>query len=972
MAVLLGLMFFLLTLRSTINKKQINKENKKLKRQNTELKLNLDADPSPLTNPNPVMKIDNHGICQFANHGSEKILSEWKTRINQKVPPEWAEVVNQIILSDKAQMMEIECGKITYLASMVPVAQREVHLFAMDITDYKSLEEALEDKEINDHQTNLPNRVVFRQLLEDKAKRSEDPKEILGILIVRFDDYSQTVFTYGQEVANAILVELANRLRTTLDESTHISRIGENEFGILNTEISHEHTTSNIIHPIIQSCTKIYQVNGHEIYISVSIGATLCPVDGRTPEALARNAHLALNRAANSNQNYAFFQRGMNESVTKQREMVAQLYQAITKNEFVLVYQPQINISSGKMIGCESLIRWHHPTQGIVSPFDFIPLAEKSNLISQIGEWVLTEACQQIQKWQKAGYKPLKVAVNLSAQHILEKDIIASINKNTKAFNVTPEWLSFELTESALVENKNKAISVMQQLRELGFELSIDDFGTGYSSLSYLIQFPIDKLKIDRSFIVDITSLNDKNAVLKGIIDLGYNMNLKCVAEGVETDTQLAYLKQQKCHIIQGYIFGKPEPASIFAKYFDRNWKTIVNDALSASKAKGPIKVGILHSYTGPMAISEIPVANASLMAIDELNQSGGLLGRQIIPIEADGQSLPEIFAKKAEELIVNEKVDVIFGVWNSHSRKAVKPIIEKYQHVMFYPMAYEGVESSNNIIYTGGTPNQILIPVIKWAIDNLGKKFFLVGSDYVGPRVNNAIASDQIKNLGGKVVGDEYNQINQTDFENIVDKIVETKPDVILNAVNGEANYYFFETLREHGISSDITPTISTNIGESELRRLSADTIAGDYLAWNYFQDISSDINQRFITKFKKTYDGSGTNDVVEAGYFGVYLWAEAVLMAGSCEPLKVLEKIPGMKFQAPGGPVQVDNHNLHTWKVGRIGRINPMGETEVIWSSVEPIPPIPYMSYRTEKEWEDFLQTLYQGWGNQWYPQT
>jgi urea transport system substrate-binding protein len=254
---------------------------------------------------------------------------------------------------------------------------------------------------------------------------------------------------------------------------------------------------------------------------------------------------------------------------------------------------------------------------------------------------------------------------------------------------------------------------------------------------------------------------------------------------------------------------------------------------------KNPIKIGIIHSLSGTMAISETPVVDSTLLAIDEINEKGGILGRKVIPIIRDGRSDWNTYASEAQQLIIEEKVDVIFGGWTSASRKTMKPIFEKYDHLLFYPVQYEGLEQSPNIVYTGAAPNQQVLPAVDWASQNIGTKFFLIGSDYVFPRSANEIIKSKIDEVGGQIVGEEYKLLGEDQFEDVVKKIVETNPDVILNTINGDSNVGFFKELRKQGITPSVIPTISFSIAEDEIKYLGADTMTCDYDVWNYFKSI-------------------------------------------------------------------------------------------------------------------------------------
>ena len=385
---------------------------------------------------------------------------------------------------------------------------------------------------------------------------------------------------------------------------------------------------------------------------------------------------------------------------------------------------------------------------------------------------------------------------------------------------------------------------------------------------------------------------------------------------------------------------------------------------------ENPIKVGILHSLSGTMAISETPVVDATLLAIDEINSKGGILGRKVEPVIVDGRSDWETFAIKAEQLIVEEKVSVIFGGWTSASRKTMKPVFEKYNHLLFYPVQYEGLEQSPNIVYTGAAPNQQVLPAIDWAGENLGKRFFLVGSDYVFPRSANEIMKGKINEISGQVVGEEYRILGDTNFDDIVDKIIQTHPDVILNTINGDSNVAFFKTLREKGgITPTDIPTISFSIAEDEIRHLGSKDMQGDYASWNYFQSLDTLENKKFVESFKKKFGTHRvTDDPMEAGYIGVFLYAKAVEAAGTDDVNIVRKYLGGVTFSAPEGIVGIDPENQHLSKVVRIGKILENGQFEIVSSSEEPIQPIPYPDYKTKEQWNAFLEDLYHQWDEKW----
>lgn len=386
-------------------------------------------------------------------------------------------------------------------------------------------------------------------------------------------------------------------------------------------------------------------------------------------------------------------------------------------------------------------------------------------------------------------------------------------------------------------------------------------------------------------------------------------------------------------------------------------------------RAKPPIRVGILHSRTGTMAISEVPVIRATLLAIDDLNARGGVMGRPVVPIVVDGRSDWPTFAKQAEHLIRDEKVSVIFGCWTSASRKTVRPVVERFGHLLFYPVQYEGLESSPNIVYTGAAPNQQIIPAVKWTFEHIGRRVFLVGSDYVFPRVANEIIRDHVKALRGEVAGEDYILLGSHDVGAVVRHILESKPDVILNTINGDSNIAFFHALRAAGITPDKIPTVSFSISENELKDMSGVAMAGDYAAWNYFQSVEGPSNGDFVARFQRKYgQGQTTSDPMEAAWFGVHLWAQAVEDAETDAVSEVREAIKRQSCKAPEGVVYIDPENLHTWKTVRIGRINAKGQFDLVWSSGRPVRPVPFPIFRSRKEWLDDLEALRRGWGGNW----
>ncbi len=383
-----------------------------------------------------------------------------------------------------------------------------------------------------------------------------------------------------------------------------------------------------------------------------------------------------------------------------------------------------------------------------------------------------------------------------------------------------------------------------------------------------------------------------------------------------------------------------------------------------------PIRVGVLHSLTGTMAESESAVVEATLLAIEELNRAGGVLGRPVEPLVRDGRSEPLVFAEQAKKLITEDHVCTVFGCWTSASRKTVLPVFERHDHLLVYPVEYEGLEESPNIIYLGATPNQQIIPAVQWAFAFQGKRrFFLVGSDYVFPRAANTIIRETLDKLGAEVAGEEYLPMGSFDVKDVVKKIVAAAPDVILNTINGDSNIAFFQELRAAGVTPEKSNTISFSIGEEELRHLNVAQMVGDYAAWSYFQSITLPENLEFVARFKAKYGPQRVlTDPMEAAYVGVKLWALAVRQAGSDNVSKIRAAFVEQHMVAPEGPVRIDPKTRNSYNTPRIGRIQPDGQFEIVWKDVKEVPPIPYPPSRTPEQWNAYLHELYRGWGDQW----
>ena len=369
---------------------------------------------------------------------------------------------------------------------------------------------------------------------------------------------------------------------------------------------------------------------------------------------------------------------------------------------------------------------------------------------------------------------------------------------------------------------------------------------------------------------------------------------------------------------------------------------------------KPSIKIGVLHSLSGTMAISETPLVDAVRLAVEEVNQSGGVNGQQIEMIVTDCRSDAAYCAQQAEKLITQDDVQALFGCWTSACRKAVKTVVEKHRHLLFYPLQYEGLEQSPDIIYTGAVPNQQIIPLALWALQQKGKRFYLIGSDYIFPRTANLIIKDVLVAKGGQWLGERYVPVGASDMAAAVQEIAALHPDFVLSTLDGDSNLHFFRALHEAGISAEKTPVFSTSIAEVEVAAIGADLVSGHYAVGNYFQSLDSAENKAFVEHFKQRFGKERVlDDPMEAAYIGVKLWVDSVRNAGTVDLTPVKNTLAQQSMTAPEGIVAVDFGTRHLWKTVRIGRARPDGQFDIVWQSEATVHPEPFPFYRSRQEW-------------------
>lgn len=429
-------------------------------------------------------------------------------------------------------------------------------------------ESHLEYLAYHDVLTELPNRQLFRDRLQHAISMARMAKSQVAVLFLDLDRFKKINDSLGHEFGDQLLCEVARRLKLCARDVDTVARISGDEFGIVLDQISSVENVILVAEEIHRALDKVIEVDDYKLFLTVSIGISLYPQDGRTVVSLLKGADSAMHQAKDlGRDNYRFYTPGINERASELLRLEGALRQAVDQDRLVIHYQPQVDLETGCVVGVEALVRWLHPEQGMISPADFIPLAEETGLIVSIGEWVLRSACLQCQQWQEQGYLPIQMSVNMSARQFNQKNMVSMVAEVLTETGLDPHYLDLEITESVLMNDVNSAINTMTQLHDLGVQLSIDDFGTGYSSLAYLKKFPIDTLKIDQSFVRDVVTDPNDAAIATTIIDLARNMNLNVIAEGIEEEEQRHFLHSHGCRYGQGYLFSKPKSLDEIESY---------------------------------------------------------------------------------------------------------------------------------------------------------------------------------------------------------------------------------------------------------------------------------------------------------------------------------------------------------------------------------------------------------------------
>jgi diguanylate cyclase (GGDEF)-like protein/PAS domain S-box-containing protein len=443
--------------------------------------------------------------------------------------------------------------------------EEEIACFVVDLSSNKQTKEKLNHLAYHDALTDLPNQVLFKDRLKQAIALSRRNDQMQAVLLLNLDRFKTINDSLGYASGDRLLQSVAQRLTSCVRESDTVARFGSDEFAILLTQIPRAQDAANAARAIKQSLDQAFIFEDQEIFVSSSIGISLYPQDGRDTGGLLKTAGVALERAkAQGGGNYQFYTAGGTTRALKQLILESNFRPGLERSEFFVQYQPQVAIHDFHLVGMEALIRWQHPSLGLLYPSEFINLAEESGFIIALGDWVLRTGCAQNKAWQDAGLTPMRLSVNFSARQFQQPTFISDVAQILKDTNLDPRWLELELTESSIMKDPEQAIEKLHELKLMGIKVAVDDFGTGYSSLNYLKRFPIDTLKIDKSFVSDVCKDPHDTAIVRAIINLGHALDVTVIAEGVETKEQLQYLSALECDAVQGFLFSKALSAKAF------------------------------------------------------------------------------------------------------------------------------------------------------------------------------------------------------------------------------------------------------------------------------------------------------------------------------------------------------------------------------------------------------------------------
>ncbi len=460
----------------------------------------------------------------------------------------------------------------------------EIACFVVDLSQNKQTKEKLNHLAYHDALTDLPNQVLFKDRLKQAIALSRRSDQLQAVLLLNLDRFKTINDSLGYTAGDRLLQSVAQRLTSCVRESDTVARFGGDEFAILLTQIPRAQDAANVARAIKQALDQAFLFEDQEIFVSSSIGISLYPHDGRDTAGLLKNAGAALDRAKmQGGNNFQFYTAGGTTRALRQLVLESNLRPGLERSEFIIHYQPQVDVRGFHLVGMEALVRWQHPSLGLLYPNEFVPLAEDNGLIISLGDWVMRTACAQNQLWQDEGLTPLTLSVNFSARQFQQPTFITDVAQILKDTNLDPRWLELELTESSIMRDPEEAIEKLHELKLMGIKVAIDDFGTGYSSLNYLKRFPIDTLKIDKTFVSDVCKDPHDTAIVRAIINLGHALDLTVIAEGVETKEQLQYLTALECDVVQGFLFSKALSVAAFEELLVEQRRVTSGDTVPLS-----------------------------------------------------------------------------------------------------------------------------------------------------------------------------------------------------------------------------------------------------------------------------------------------------------------------------------------------------------------------------------------------------
>ncbi len=507
------------------------------------------------------------------------------------LPPEvvqiYRPVLQQALVTRSTQSLELNFSlrgrQYSITATFVPMVDTHGNLLQIlgllhDFSKRRQTEERLAFMAQYDALTGLPNRYLLLDRLDAALQRAKRNNTLLGVMFLDIDRFKQINDSRGHATGDILLQQIAERLATHLRATDTISRLGGDEFTVLVENATTVDEITNIAEKIKNAFTTPFDTESGEVFTTTSVGITIYPFDDHNRDELLKNADVAMYHAKQERNSWQLYRPDMNVNAAGRLGMEMELRHALVRNEFELHFQPQLNVRTGEVVGMEALIRWNNQTLGHVSPADFIPLAEDTGLIVPIGEWILRAACKQCKAWERAGLSPFLVSVNIAAPQFRRSNLLQLVSAVLAEYELDPRWLGLEITESSIMKHAEQTIETLLELREIGVAISIDDFGTGYSSLSYLKRFPVNKIKVDQSFVRDIGTDPNDAAIVSAVIAMSKQLDIRTVAEGVETAAQLEFLARLECDEYQGYLFSKPIPAVEVLPLIQRHQLTLAHN----------------------------------------------------------------------------------------------------------------------------------------------------------------------------------------------------------------------------------------------------------------------------------------------------------------------------------------------------------------------------------------------------------